>query len=404
MWSVVREKILRIPRAAGAEVMLAQDGKYIVHIVCVSVKKNKVLVEKQLSGDLNIFEQIPRHFPIYISFTGRGIFSKKIPTASAQTNIIEHFFPEANPNEFYYTTCDYNTFSAITVARKKVIDAIVTQLIEQSHNIINVSIGFQELPLILPHITTGSGEIRSGSYVFTTDGKTISGFETNFSPAEDCKEEFIFSAQYLPQSQIIALAGAVALLADDLHHMPVLAVENVAFKRKDFSYFLLFKFWGWVLMVCVLVILLINFLFFSHYSGKLTEQGANQTFNTGNTAGIEKLEHNVARKELFLQHAGWMNNSKTSYFADRIASLLPSDIVLTSMQFNPLQKSNGSFRQIAFKMNTLETSGECSNASYLNQFINNLKNIPGIINITVLNYQYNKEKNTGSFILEILVN
>lgn len=403
MWSTIKQKILQLSKATGVEIVFTQEHKYILHIVCLTLRKNKIIVERQVTGDESVLENLPKSIPLFLTFNGKGVLVKKVPVSTGKVSTIEDVLPESNPNDFYHSIDNFNDFSTISIARKSLIDEIINSFRARGFKVLNVSIGFKPVMLILQHLNQNTGAIKSSTYQLEIQKSEITDFEI-VSPEADkpVGQEFIFSEQYIADSRTIALGTAVALLTDQIEVAPGFKNETILNERSNFKSYLLFKFFGWALLIGLLGLLLINFFVFNYYAPKNNEQETAQRYTRGNAAIEEKLRQKVRQKEKFLEHTGWLNQYKTSYFADRIASLLPADIVLTSMQVNPLNKGGNTVKGVSFRMNTIEISGDCASTSYLTQFMNNLKSIPGVKKASVINYSYNKEKDTGSFILEIL--
>ena len=117
------------------------------------------------------------------------------------------------------------------------------------------------------------------------------------------------------------------------------------------------------------------------------------------------MENKIKKKERFLHQTGWMGNSRTSFFADRIASLTPEEILLTSMQIYP--SSNNLSSQASnnlFKQDTILVNGTCVNPVELSTFVNNLKILSDFKEVVIKGYQYRSEKEIGSFSMEIITN
>lgn len=403
MWSTIKQKILQLSKATGVEVIFTQEHKYIVHIVCLTLRKNKIIVERQVTGDESVLENLPKSIPLFLTFNGKGVLVKKVPVSTGKVSTIEDVLPESNPNDFYHSIDNFNGFSTISIARKSLIDEIIDNFRAKGFKVLNVSIGFKPVMLILPHLNQNTGAIKSSAYQLEIQKNEITDFEIALPEADkQVSQEFIFSEQYIADSRTIALGTAVALLTDHIEADPDFKNETISSERSNFKSYLLFRYFGWALLIGLLGLLLINFFIFNYYAQKNNEQETVQRYTRGNVAIEETLRQKIQQKEKFLEHTGWLNQYKTSYFADRIASLLPADISLTSMHFNPLGKTGNVFKGVSFKMNVIEINGDCSSTGYLNQFMNNLKSIQGVKNASVINYTYNKEKVTGSFILEIL--
>ena len=129
-----------------------------------------------------------------------------------------------------------------------------------------------------------------------------------------------------------------------------------------------------------------------------------QQQNQGQQKKSKELEDKIGRKERFLQRSGWISDSKTSYYADRIASMTPDDVLLTSLNIYPsktnleIEKGNN-----LFKKDTIQINGVCEDPVELNKFITNLKIIPVFNDVSLKSYQYRNEKESGTFLIETII-
>jgi hypothetical protein len=118
-----------------------------------------------------------------------------------------------------------------------------------------------------------------------------------------------------------------------------------------------------------------------------------------------KLRLAIEAKEKFILQYGWDHPSRLSFYADRIAGLLPANTLLTSMKINPRNNSSFGYNtQLTFKNDTIQIMGTCEDPTDLNKFTNNLKNMQNFKAVNVKNYSYKKELQSGSFLMEIITN
>lgn len=209
MWSTIKQKILQLSKATGVEIVFTQEHKYIVHIVCLTLRKNKIIVERQVTGDESVLENLPKSIPLFLTFNGKGVLVKKVPASTGKVSTIEDVLPELNPNDFYHSIDNFNGFSAISIARKSLIDEIIDNFRAKGFKVLNVSIGFKPVMLILPHLNQNTGAIKSSTYQLEIQKNEIADFEIALPEADkQISQEFIFSEQYIADSRTIEIGRA----------------------------------------------------------------------------------------------------------------------------------------------------------------------------------------------------
>jgi Tfp pilus assembly protein PilN len=153
----------------------------------------------------------------------------------------------------------------------------------------------------------------------------------------------------------------------------------------------------------IFAILMINFLLYMHYSASNAEHAASLLLTQDEQKKTAKLESEVQAKEGFLNRYGWDRPSRISFYADRIAALVPDDAMLTALRINPLITSLlGGDGLPRFQQDTIQLSGTCDDPAELNRFANNLRNISDFREINIKSYLYKKETQQGLFSMEII--
>jgi Tfp pilus assembly protein PilN len=121
-------------------------------------------------------------------------------------------------------------------------------------------------------------------------------------------------------------------------------------------------------------------------------------------ARVDSLRNEVNEKKSFLTEAGWIESSKISFMADKIASTIPETIKLTEMSLYP-KNDNLSVTQkkMVFDNHTVLVAGRCSKPTELNPWIKALKSFKWISNASVMNYIYDEKEKQGKFIVEVKI-
>jgi Tfp pilus assembly protein PilN len=118
---------------------------------------------------------------------------------------------------------------------------------------------------------------------------------------------------------------------------------------------------------------------------------------------LDKLKKDLNEKSTFMNKMGLLQAGRTSFFADRIAAMIPASIQLKEMNINPLVKNPNDDKDIAFNVNSIVVKGDCKKNTELNEWIKQLKRFDWVNDVTLTNFTQDKEKNMGIFNMELKV-
>lgn len=397
MFQAIKQKVVKQNKAVGISVRIAQDGSTTYSYCLLEQEKGLVNIKSQGSNIPNldkIKSIIPQDCPVVLQIDGKGFLHKHLEGSKIENNkIVSSIIPNAKDEDFYLQ----NSQEYISIIRRNNLDEILNSIEKEIGIPVAVSFGPFALSIVLPLINS---EIVNLDYynLATKDNKIVS-----FSINENTNSSIInIGEQALQSNEILSYAVALQFLIGlDINCKNISKVEQQA---GDWNEKLFFKKAGWAIMLFFLALLLINFILYSFYDNKNKEL-QQQRYGSGNQFSLqENLQKQVTQKEEFLQKAGWLSPSKMSYFADRLASQIPSSIKLTELKINPVEEiiENEIKKQI-FKNRTVIIKGTCSNPSALNSWIKIIDDYEWIESAKLNNYLYDNREHQANFILDIKI-
>lgn len=170
--------------------------------------------------------------------------------------------------------------------------------------------------------------------------------------------------------------------------------------RVDWKYGFLFKKSILISGLAVLVILLVNFLLFTHYTSENAEleqltQAYDKQFKE-----VTTLRSSFEEKEEFLRING-TQNSRIGRMGDEVAALLPSKLNLSKMTFQPVSKVLKKENLVRFSRDELEVQGESGNYDSFQQWLNQLHKLDWVADIEIAGYQETNSKHQAEFSIKI---
>lgn len=410
--SRIKKKLLQNNFAAGIEINLLPENNIEIHLTSLVLKKEHWDIEKKQIG-LKSIEEIKNHItteiPLNIAINGKGILHKKVSSEfNDNTRIIEQIFPNAKPENFYLQKqASTNNQLFVSVIRKSVLDEILQKFRQNGFYILSVSLGpfcISSAKEFLPQLFSNQGSSESiiGKHQLIYQSDVI---DTYLQKNSDAFNKFIsINGISIEEELLIPASAAIQILQDNAGSISLQDVPMVKSDAEEWKQKKLFKVISWGGLIFFFLVLLINFFIFQMLNSSNHELSQQLGQNKGQFTYLEKLKNQIKEKEKFLSEAGWLEPSRTSYYADQIAQTLPENIRLSELTIHPVEKNKKpNDKTVSFKTKTITVQGVCNKSTELNEWIKKLKNLNWVKEVTVQNYSQNSENEKGIFNLEIII-
>lgn len=405
MLEKIKHKILRISRAAGVEVTLLADGKVEYALILLSRNKSVISIEAREPGidDIDkLKSMIPSGTPVALTVNGRGVLHKKISESSASSDqdMMAQVLPNAKEADFYIQKLHAGKNIFISVIRKDSFSKIIRSFDAAGLPVIYAACGPFVTADLVPFIRQDNGEISFSGFRLTLRNDLISDFAAD---PEKKETSFEIGEDKIPSGMLAAYAAAFHLFLEGSPNKG-LEAEVISETAGEFANKNLFRIAGYAVLGFFVGLMLLNYLVYNYYKTENNELAGKSTSYSAMVKEIEQLEKQVQEKEYFLEKAGWLSSPRTSYFADQIASTIPSSIKLTRLRVNPLnEKASKKERKQLFQADTILVTGTCSNPTVLNPWMRELKNMKWVKSANNINYAHDPKTRTGNFEVEITV-
>ncbi|HSZ35332.1 MAG TPA: PilN domain-containing protein [Puia sp.] len=398
---------MQVNNATGIEIFISSTDDYIINAVEIKVFRNKVTKEREYFSNSirDLAKNTPLDVPVAVSITGKGILTKKISATEFSGNYFDLLFPNANPNDFQVSFNKSGDSVWIYLIRKNLLADIVSELTDHGFIILNVSIGISALENILPFIDLNDIPAISTLSCIVRLKMVSKNIQVEVEEEVDIHNivEYNIGNQYIKSSILVAFSSILSLVTSGISALPILD-SRLKDVRIEFIYSQYYKKLGWIATISVLILLVVNFSIYIHYYKINQERQISENVSKRFLYDQKKSLDEFNSKSEFLRLSGWLKPQRVSYFADRIASLVPENTMLTNMQVYPLREGQvQSSDEVHFKMDTVIINGICEDPENLAVFLGNLKNSIFVESVVIKEYSYKKEKKKGYFNLEIIL-
>lgn len=381
---------------AGLEIQFLSEGM-ILHLIVLKKKGQQLVVEKAITNVESIeklSEHLVKDIPLAIAFTGKGILHRRIAAdpAGDPKLFLSKVLPNASLKEFYLQTVSaVQDEQFVSVLRKSAVDGILDQL--KQFSVVGCSLGPLSAITILPLLDETKSELSFGNHVLQLQDNLPE--EVHYSENSSEKKSFNIGGQNVDAELLLAFSVAFQQLLVEEQRADA-NVESLVSAKEDFLQKKLFVTGGKVLLATILLLLLGNYLLFSHYWSEKGELEGKLQTDGGALSDLRNLEKQILVKRVFLEQAGLLSKSNHSYYADQIAAGLPDEISLTRMDLAPRIKLSEE-DSIGFKPGRVEIDGTCSQSVVLNKWLQDLKTKKWVKSATLESYLQDKNMKQGEF-------
>jgi|GEM_PF-3303185 hypothetical protein len=381
----------------GVEV-IQLHGEWYYNIVELKQIKNSIDIISNyvLVQDLAAIEVL-QEVPVFVTINSQGIIHRTIDNKSLTIdNKIQSILPNAKIQDFYYQLFSMVQGEVLSIARKQTINDIIEDLQSKGLNILNITLGSFHVQYLLP-LLRDKDIIHTSIHQLDFTNDELSDFSTNqeFPDGTD----ILIGQNWLNTILVVPFAAAFSGLLSIANH--VVETPTITKNQEEFIWNRLFKISLTAILGIFLIGLTLNFILFTQYSK------TNDTLSIQAALKEQKIQTLDTLQKKINEQQGLTNllASKTSYYSDRIASSLPSDIELFELTVFPEEKQTlyDDNTLITYDNNSIIIKGNCKNSFIYNQWLKTLKNFDWAKEVKNVNYQDINE-DYSEFELKIMMN
>jgi len=190
----------------------------------------------------------------------------------------------------------------------------------------------------------------------------------------------------IEHTQLLSFSGALSCVLHNYDpHTNIESRKTVLLsnykQQRFFSQFLKFG------LILILSLLLTNFFFFNHYFTAVNSLEQTSVINQTTKKTVLELSESVTKTQKLVDDMLKSSASKSAFYTNAIVQQLPGSILLTELNYQPLEKRIKVAQPIAVRNNILLITGRSSNSATFSQWVANLDTYNWINNTEILNYE-----------------
>lgn len=356
--------MMRLNAVTGLEVYNGKDGALQLHACTIRILKQQLSFENKhmhLKSALHFAKNF-KPGPLAVCLTGKGIITKKIDRITVlDQQVINQVLPNANPDHFYFQHYISGEHSFVSAIRRTDADELIAQFEAKGFFILSLSLSLDAFAL------EGVLALKEGQ---------------------------------LEPELSLAYAAAFQLLLNP--ELTEIEHKGITFNRLQAFAKAKLKGIATVAGLVLLLMLLVNFMLFSYYSGQVRTLSAASNITATEVGKLKGLEKDINRKTALIRSAGWTGGLNYAYITDQLIACMPVDMSLQEFAVNPLdeQQSRNKHENV-YLTKMVSVSGACSDASMLNNWIFAIKAKDWVRGCKILNYAINQDNGSGMFTISI---
>lgn len=372
----------------GVEHFTLNNEEKVALLLVENKKEGLVIVKKdRVNYNGKIAEKWDSKLPFFLIINSSQVIQKEVlGTESSDEKLLHKSFPNINWEEFYYEIWRLKTKSIIAIARKSYINTLLEDYENQKITVAGISLGVCTISDIIEY--TDKKELYTNHQSISKEETQIIAINPlEFAVTYNINDLQIENRQLLAFSGILKLilnkalnTGSIIVYSDILYD----SYNQKAFFNKGFK----------VMVGIILGVLLLNFIFFTHYYKLAQESSEILLVNKSSIEDVDKIKQRIIIKEEKVKSINGKMISRSSLILNEIANKIPSSIILTELTFNPLEKKIKADEPILTKDKIITISGTTIANEAFTKWIENLEKLKWVDKVLIMHFGKDENNET----------
>lgn len=367
-----------------------------VALLLVENKKEGLVIAKKDRVNYNgkIAEKWDTKLPFFLIINNNQVIQKEISgVETSDEKLLHKAFPNTNWEEFYFEIWRLKTKSIIAITRKSYLNEIISNYENQKITIAGISLGVCSIAEIINYTEETD---------FLTNHQSVSKYNENQIISLNHHDSIVtynVNGLEIENRQLLAFSGVLRLIINSTSN-----TGSVIFYSEElydsYNQKIFFN-KGLKIMVGILfVILLINFMFFTHYYKLAQETSETLLVNKSSIEDVNKIKQRIIIKEEKIKNILEKTTSQSSLIINEIVKKIPSSILLTELIFNPLEKKVKIEEPIITLEKTITISGTTIANEAFTNWIEEIEKLNSVRKVLITHFGKN-DVNETTFSIKI---
>ncbi|WP_281232425.1 general secretion pathway protein [Flavobacterium gelatinilyticum] len=358
-------------------------------LLLVEKKKEGLIISKKDRVGYNgkIAEKWDSKLPFFLIINSSQVIQKEVSGIEASDEKLLHkSFPNTNWDDFYYEIWRLKTKSIIAIARKSYVNTIIENYTNQKITAAGISLGVCSIADIVEY--TNQNKLYTNHQLISKEEDQIlslNSLETAVS--------YNINDLEIENRQLLAFSGILRLIVNNTSNTgSIIAYSDELYD--NFNQKTFFNKSIKIMVGVLLGILVLNFLFFSHYYKLAQESSETLLVNKSSIEDVSKIKQRIIVKEEKVKDIDGKMTSKSSLIINEIAGKVPSSILLNELVFNPLEKKIKAEEPVLTKDKIITISGTTIANNDFTKWVEEIEKLKWVDKVLITHFGKNEENET----------
>jgi len=390
----------------GVEVVLGKNNQFNYcqiknYYGKLSIKKRGDLISsidilhQKIGKNKNIpFSSNP---PIALTITGKQVILKQIEALEDEddTILLQKVLPGAKMDSFYIQKYRNGNKWFLAILKKEILDQLLQEFKTKTFDVISIFLG----PFCIIPFIENTKELILPQYTLQLNNDTLFITQTNSLVGSDLH----ISNEVIPFYQIIPFSSAFYIFSNS-NFLYQIEPKNVLTNKEEVKFYIyliaLLRFF----LVIVLFMALTNYFLNKAYQNALSDLQTTTSEQQRKYLLYEKQQQELNQQISILQTTGVSSVKTYTYYADKIAELLPQSISLLNLHIGVISNKMKTDTKLNIIKNKIIIRGIANNTLDLNEFLLKLEQEKWVKRSIIKNYNQTDRENPGIFEINITIN
>ncbi len=361
-----------------------KNGETTVHITLLKKTNKSVDIEKHYTtsstGELTKVLRKKQHASLIIN--DEQILTKVVnSTQQDDLKLVYQAFSNIDISKFYYEIISQGDQAFVTICRRSYVDNLIKSYQKQGVLVLDFSLGNSSLANVVSYVEDDM-LLTSNATIHLNKGLIT---DIDMKPSIE-SEAYHINGLRITNDYFLSFCAGLNTILNNYHPKTNYKDEShVLFKGfKEVRFFSQFFKLG---LVFLFAVLLVNTLIFNHYYNKVNTLNETSLINQAAKDKIVTLSKTVGKLQKTADDILKSTASKSSYYMNAIINSLPESILLSGIQYQPLEKKPKPNKPIQVKRNTIVISGDSNDSDQYSNWISKLETMDWVKGVEVMEYK-----------------
>ncbi|WP_163396765.1 general secretion pathway protein [Flavobacterium limi] len=362
-----------------------------IALLLVEKKKEGLVIAKKdrVTYNQKVADKWDTKLPFFLIINTNQVIQKEVAgTETSDEKLLHKAFPNTNWEEFYVEIWRLKTRSLVAITRKTYVDEIISQYEKQKITLAGISLGICAISEITDYVNES---------IIYTNHQAIAKEEEQLIISSTAQDEVInynINDLEIQNRHLLAFSGVLRLLLNNSANSGSVTsyskgLQDAWYQKQFFTKGLK------VIIGIVLTILLLNFVFFTHYYKLAQESAETILVNQSSQEDVSKIKQRIIVKQEKVKNSLGKTDSQSSFLINEIAKEIPTSILLTELTYHPLEKKIKAEEPVLYTYKVITVMGTTLSNDDFTHWIENIERIKWIDKVLITHFGKNDLNETG---------